>query len=461
MIRLENIKLVINNKRKDVYGEVFTHIDLIAEMLITIDKKIWYDVDTNFYDPTCGNGYFLFFVYDILMGNGKKYKGYEKIDGLKNIIPNEIDREKHIIENMIYGTDIQQDNIDFCKSLFKNDDYKTNFICDDYMNFDIKRFNIDIKNIIGNPPFQATMEDGSRKAKNHNLWRPIIIKSFKELTKDGIMSFVCPASWMSLSKANQDMFSIIKKNQILDININECGKYFPGVGNIFSYFTIKKSISNTTSNITCKYKNKIYKTSGIINIDCLPLLTTSNSISILNKVIFNDDEKFNINTDSQLHAFTKKKLMKDKKDSTYKYKLYHTLNMIKWSSVPHNTQNKWKILIPRSTYTDKMFIDYDAGVTQGMAYIVCDDENDAKITYNILQNKVYRYILLITRWGNWASQDVLKLLPKIEIKKWTNNEIYSYFNLSNDEINEIENIITDDLNISSNKYNVDENDFWF
>jgi len=445
MIKLEKIELVINNNKKDVYGEVFTHIELIADILKSIDKRVWQDKNTNFYDPTCGNGYFLFFVYDILMGNGINYDGYSDIDGLKYIIKDDKQREKHIIENMIYGNDIQQDNIDFCNNMFKSDIYKTNFICHDYMTFDISVFNKPIKNIIGNPPFQAVMnETGKRKAKNHNLWRPMTEKAFNEIEDGGTISFVCPSSWMSLSNSNKNMFRLFKENDVIKINIGECDKYFKGVGNNFSFFTIKKKpkTDNTNTHVICKYKNKIYKSEIKIDIDCLPLLITDSSINILKKVVFSDNEKYKIKYDSYLHAYTKRDIMSDKKDDIHKYRLYHTNNIIKWSQKPHLNQDKWKIMIPRSTYYEKLFINKGDGTTQSMGYLICDNEIDCEKNKKILLSKLYIYIMKITRWGNWTSQDILYRLPKLDInKKWTDQDIYDYFNLTKKEKEEIEIIV--------------------
>jgi hypothetical protein len=450
MIDIKDFLLIKNKDRKDNFGEVFTHIDLVADMLLDIPKTEWSNLNTNFFDPTCGDGYFLFFVYDILMGNGIKYKGYENIEGLKNIIKNEKDREKHIIENMIYGTDIQEDNIQNCKLLFNSEQYKVNFLNRDFLSedkiiigFDILTdFNLkSFKNIVGNPPFQA-LKDGKRKAKNHNLWRPIILKSFEILEENGIMSFVCPSSWMSLSKANKDMFSILRKNTTLRLNIDECKKYFPGVGNNFSFFSVKKNKNeNNITKVLCKYKTKIYESTVNMDIDCLPLLVTDESLNILKKTIFKKDLiKYNIKWDSYLHAFTKKKLLSKEKDDNHQYMLYHTTLIKYWSEIPHKiNQNKWKILIPRSTYFNSMFIDFENGTTQGMGYLICENEEECIKIKKILTSSLYKFIVDITRWGNWNSQDIIYLLPELDSNiEWTDKMIYDYFNLSEKEINLIE-----------------------
>lgn len=442
MIFLNNFKMIHNEYNKDVYGEVFTDINLIADMLLDMEKSKWSNPNETFFDPSCGFGYFLYFIYQILMGEGYKYKGYEDVIGLKNIFLNEKDREKHIIENMIFGCDIQQDCIDFCKKVFRNDIYKTNFICKDFLKFDLKDFNVNIKNMVGNPPFQSINEDKSRKAKNHNLWTPIIIKSFEILDNDGFMSFICPQSWMSWSKSNSEMFNLLKNNQVLKLNINECRKYFKGVGSSFSYFSLKKQKPINTTKIICEYKNELYYSNILLkDLYFLPLLVNDDSINILKKTVLSSNNKLNIKFDSYLHAYTKKEYLSKEKNDIYQYKVWHTPNSILWSKKEHSSQNSWKVMIPISTYYEQMLVD-KAGNSQGMGYIICVDEETANKYKQILSLKLYRFIVNITRWSNWNSPDILRNLPAIDItEEWNDDKLYRKFHLTREEINLIEKII--------------------
>jgi hypothetical protein len=434
MITLDKIELVVDDENKNKFGEVFTNIELIAEMLIDID--CWEDPSKTYYDPTCGYGYFLFFVYDVLMGNGFKYKGYENVNGLKNVILDEGEREKHIVENMLYGTDIQQKSVDICNNLFRSDLYKTNFICADFLEYETEStFN----NIIGNPPFED-YRGGKRKAKNHNLWRPIIMKSYSMLEKDGNMAFVCPQSWMSYSKTNSDMFGLFNSNDVLSLNINECKKYFKGVGSSFSYFFIRNSKNGVDTRLICEYRGKNYNsTTKLQHNNFFPLLINDLSLSIINKVVFSNHEKFDLKFDSYLHAYTKKANLRKERSTEFCHKVWHTPNSVLWSNKEHLTQNSFKILIPISTYYEKMLIDV-SGNTQGMGYILCDDQSQAEDIKKVLLLKVYRFLVNITRWSNWNSPDILRSLPMAPIG-CDDNFLYKKFGLTNDEIKLIEDII--------------------
>ena len=77
-------------------------------MLDKLPADIWHDKTKTFCDPVCGTGKFLLGIKDRLM------------EGLKNEIPSNEDREKWIIENMIYGYDINPNKIATSKKFIGN-----------------------------------------------------------------------------------------------------------------------------------------------------------------------------------------------------------------------------------------------------------------------------------------------------------------------------------------------------
>lgn len=83
------------NKEQRVkeFGEVFTPPELVNEMLDHLPKNIWKDPDKKCLDPTCGDGAFL-------IEAKKRLSKYHKLS--------------HILNNMLYGVDIQEDNIRRC-----------------------------------------------------------------------------------------------------------------------------------------------------------------------------------------------------------------------------------------------------------------------------------------------------------------------------------------------------------
>lgn len=80
-------------ERVKKFGEVFTPPELVNEILDKLPPDIWLDPKKKWLDPTCGDGAFLGEVKKRLL---------------------EFHKELHILNDMLYGVDIQEDNIYNC-----------------------------------------------------------------------------------------------------------------------------------------------------------------------------------------------------------------------------------------------------------------------------------------------------------------------------------------------------------
>ena len=95
-------------KSKDL-GEVFTPGSLIKDMLRQLPKEVWSDMNKKWFDPCAGKGNFPAFIVHNLM------------TGLRTVIPNEEARYKHIVENMLYMSEYQQESAEAIERLFNPD----------------------------------------------------------------------------------------------------------------------------------------------------------------------------------------------------------------------------------------------------------------------------------------------------------------------------------------------------
>ena len=82
------------------YGEVFTPIFLVDDMLNTLPDEVWNNPNLKWLDPCVGTGNFIIQIVKRLMV------------GLESYEPDTIKRYDHIINNMIYVCELQEDNID-------------------------------------------------------------------------------------------------------------------------------------------------------------------------------------------------------------------------------------------------------------------------------------------------------------------------------------------------------------
>jgi site-specific DNA-methyltransferase (adenine-specific) len=93
----------MENKKKK-YGEVLTPQFLVNHMLDTLPEAVWSNPDLKWLDPCAGrNGIFPITVYDRLM------------DGLAEWEPDAYIRSNHIMNNMLYMVELQEDAVEELK----------------------------------------------------------------------------------------------------------------------------------------------------------------------------------------------------------------------------------------------------------------------------------------------------------------------------------------------------------
>ena len=98
LLELINDCLKPKDVEKKMYGEVFTPMNLVNEMLDKLPTDVWTNKKLKWFDPACGMGNFPIAVYMRLM------------DGLKEKIKDENKRKKHILENMLYMSELNSKN---------------------------------------------------------------------------------------------------------------------------------------------------------------------------------------------------------------------------------------------------------------------------------------------------------------------------------------------------------------
>ena len=194
--------LKTKQKEKQENGEVFTPMNIVFELLDNLDNKymkkngksIFSELHFKWFDPASGMGNFPVAVYLRLM------------DGLKQQIPNDEERKKHIIENMLYMSEINKKNVFICHQIFNiNNQYKMNIYEGDTLALDItnvwgiRKFNV----ILGNPPYNKggiRSHTGKQLGDiNETIWTKFIEISFEWLELDGFLVFINPLSWLKKS----------------------------------------------------------------------------------------------------------------------------------------------------------------------------------------------------------------------------------------------------------------------
>ena len=89
---LETIKKYLTiRERENQFGEVFTPLELIYDMLSKLPPKVWKNPNFKWFDPSTGIGNFSIVVY------------YKLMESLKNVSIIKIKKHvQNIIEKMLY-----------------------------------------------------------------------------------------------------------------------------------------------------------------------------------------------------------------------------------------------------------------------------------------------------------------------------------------------------------------------
>ncbi len=373
-------------------NDICTPLECVKEMVDSLPDNFWIKKDLKILDSCCGNGNFHAYI-------ALKTK-------LKNLYFNDINQLR--IENLkkYFGTNI-------------------NLTTKDFLSFEeTEKYDL----VVSNPPY-AKFNNGLRVSKNHNLARDFIEKSLKITKQGGYILFIVPNNWMSFSDRNI-LPDLMSKYQFIYIDIHGAKKWFPKVGSSFTWFLLRKVTNHTSFTVSNNY---IIHDKQTVTLDktnnFIPLYYSNTVKSIIKKVVKMPYEKYNVQTSSYLHRYTKKTLIQGDKDSKFIYKLIHTPTQTVWSSVAHKYQDEYKVFISL-TNQYKTFID-QCGMTQSIAFIRCETEKEAIKIKEELDNPIYRFVNNITRYGNFNNIRVIQNFNKLKYIQLNQKEIdfITHFNM--------------------------------
>jgi len=434
---------------KKKFGEVFTPMPLINEMLDKLPIEVWENPELKWLDPANGMGNFMITVY------------FRLFKGLKDIIIDDKLRKKHILENMLYMSEINKKNCFISKQIFDiNNKYKLNIYNGDslllntFSVWNIEKFDI----IVGNPPYQAVSESGIVKGGGNNLYTKFIYKSDSLLKDNGFLLYITPPTFFSIGRSNNKDDMNIRKDIFNNyfihyINLEECSKYF-NVGSKFIYYLIqKKNEINQNIKVICKYNKNIYE--SIINqelfnsADFLPYLLTNESLSICDKI------KLMGNKIDLFHSpdnRSDKKHVGGEKDNEHKYPIQATGKKIVYSSKECKNQTDKKILMSRSGYLNPFYDDGINGVGGDCFCILVKNKIEADYLIKLINSNLYKFYIETNKWSGFHHMDVLKYLSYIKLNdNFIDNDLYKIFNLSENEIKLINDIYNNDNTSLSSK----------
>ena len=398
-INQDHLKKVQDHLKK-VRGEVFTPHELVDEMLDKLDPTLWVDKSKKWLDPACGSGNFLIAVKDRLM------------KGLKMAIPDPDAREKHILEEMIFGMDIRELNVLWTLERLGGG----NIECCDSLKSDCKfggksptgTFDV----VVGNPPFQLIKEDlvsSGRWGPSHKLYIDFIETFVK---KAPLLVFIVPSTWVP--KKNNKVYRVTN-NKITDIT--HVAKEAFSVGVSVCYFTYDS-------------KGPTIKHPQLLN---LPVTVSLGTLYSRLQHLNRNDPRINKGTIPVVDITGAKELPPQ----------ITTAENIDTSKYPH--YNLWKVI----TNTNGGYETIGAIKIVGPGYITTtgvvsfgvDTEQKAKNLQGYMETKFVGYYVKQIKRATANALHVFKKIPLVDLSKsWTDQELYEHFKLTPEQIKEIEEV---------------------
>jgi hypothetical protein len=422
-------------KPKDIekkkFGEVFTPMNFINNnMLVDLethykekyDKNIYEDETLKWGDTTTGMGNFTIAIY------------YKLMEGLKMKMPNEKDRKKHILENMLFMAEYNKKNCFIVKQIFNlNNDYKLNLYEGNSLQLDIqKEFGIDKFDIvIGNPPYNEELKISGATA---------LYNKFVEyyIDKCDLLCFVIPSRWFSGGKG-LDSFrkNMLERTDIVYI------KHFDDASKIFgSSVDIKGGVNyflkDTNHNGHCMYNGSMTK------LNKYDVFVDGKYHNLIDKLVnFNSVITLYKSQDYHKIQTNDKRFKNDKTNDTIKCYVSSQKGFEKYIDKTEikTDISKYKIITPDGAFTansgfGNTFIG-NPNEVHCKTYISfeIDTENEAKSLLSYMKCRLPNFMLSLRKNSQHTCASTCKWIPLPPLnKEWTDEEIYKQFNLLEEDI---------------------------
>jgi hypothetical protein len=373
----------VGEVEKKTLGEVMTPQSLVNDMMDTLPLEVWSNPNLKWLDPCSGVGIFSGVIVERLM------------EGLKDAFPNDEERYKHIVENMIHVGELQPKNMFLFLAAFDpKDEYGMNVYTGSFLDgafeehaknvWGVDKFDV----IVQNPPYQE-LKDGNKKSSS--LWDKFVKKALNICFEGGYMVAVHPGGWRNFGGKFKEIQDILKERQVLHININNYKKGFETFGAYtdYDYYCVRNLKNNN-------FLTKIIDIDGVvteINILDLPFIPKCNIKQVISLVAKKGEEKVNILFNSAYHHQLKH--MSKTQDNINKYPCAQNVNnkgdiSCIWYS---NTKERGHFGIPKVIFGRKncgVFIDDkgEYGMAEDCGGII-DDINNLSNIYKALQNEYF------------------------------------------------------------------------
>ena len=445
------------------YGEVFTPMSMVHEMLDTLPEQVWSDKTLTWLDPANGMGnypiaVFLRLFYGFRTKDGKYVgitpDGEGKYNpGLTKVIKDDTHRRTHIVKDMLFMVELNPKNNAIAKKLFQKlapdikepniiQHHRTNgFLQEGDMKFPngtMKSFDI----IMGNPPYNrngVSRPDTRKNSKRHDadekegngevIWDKFVTASFNYLKPSGFLLFIHPVGWFHSGDYDHQRELLLTK-EIGTIRIyhkSQSKSEFGGKGEITVAYYCLHNVSNT------RKKTKIIGMNGsiesiMLDTDSIILLNNTSIISkYIEKVPFWKENKNFRHTGVECTPGTHKQIKGVYDDGTIQF--------VK-TSKQHKDQTLPKIFVSGATYP-RIYYDTEGeyGATGTTVHYWIGDKPELDKIRDFLNTKLSAFLTTELRFRQgFVEWKYFPDITTLHIGKITDESLADYFKLTDAEI---------------------------
>jgi adenine-specific DNA methylase len=325
--------------------------------------------------------------------------------------------------------------------------------------------------IISNPPYQLATGGGTEEKKSATQAKPIYHRFIEQAKKlnPRYLCMIIPARWYSggigLNQFRNDMLNDKHIVKLVDyINSKDCFQGVDIAGGV-CYFLWDREHTNDTCSITNISGNLINESTRAINQYETLFIRSNEAIAIIDKVsrkssrfmneIVSPIDTFGIPSKEKGHSimqegdvsflhtvgynsqdisYLSRNMVKKNQELIDKYKVKISIMVPQGGEVGISPENGY-----RSVSTPQIL---PPGQVDSFSYLnvgFFDTEEEAKNLVAYICCKFTRFLLRSTYSSVHVSKDNFRFVPLMDYtKKWTDSELYAYFNLNEDEIALIE-----------------------
>jgi len=251
--------------------------------------------------------------------------------------------------------------------------------------------------VIGNPPYQSGKGNGSQPIYKD------FVKKFMELSvRGGMVAAIAPPDYLCGGNLNQptELLQRIKNGNLLVVNLDDVGNYFPKIGSLFSYMLWQNSEYEGITKINNHFVD-------ISDMNIIPPKFTPLVWSIIKKI-----------TNGEKLA------------TTYRKQCDLSKWVVAFKELNHVSDKKGNIkatVFPPGEYSIKWNFAKE-----------CDSEKEAINLANYLNGKLVSFFNYVIRHNRVIHNGIIGNLSVPDVHCKSSHEQYKYFGLTQEEIDYIE-----------------------